>query len=81
MLVALFAMTVASSRNLALEVDAAQRLNEAIGLCRDNGDNGTRELLESILKDEEESIDWHETQLRLVKEVGKQNYLAEQTHE
>jgi bacterioferritin (cytochrome b1) len=42
------------------------------------GDNGTREMLEGILKGEESSIDWLETQLHLVKELGKERYLAEQ---
>jgi bacterioferritin len=64
--------------DLALELDAVARLNDAIKLCRDAGDNGTRELLERILKEEEESVDWHEAQLHLVEEVGKQNYLAAQ---
>ena len=39
-----------------------------------------REMLEEILKEEEESIDWHETQLHLINELGKENYLAEQLH-
>lgn len=66
--------------DLELEVDARKRLNEAIALCRDKSDNGTRELLEKILKDEEDSIDWLESQLHLVKEVGRERYLAEQIH-
>ncbi len=66
--------------DLALEFDARKRLNEAIALCRESGDNGTRELLEKILVDEEESIDWLEAQLHLVKEVGRERYLAEQIH-
>jgi bacterioferritin len=64
--------------DLALEMDAISRLNTAIALCVTKADNGTRELLESILKDEEESVDWHEAQLYLVKNLGKENYLAEQ---
>ncbi len=67
--------------DLALELSAVQRLNAGIKLCRDAADNGTRALLERILKDEEESIDWHEAQLHLISEVGKENYLAEQIHE
>src|SRR5687768_10313317 len=67
--------------DLALEVDAAQRLNRGIALAVSKGDNGTRELLEKILVQEEDSIDWHETQLHLVKELGRENYLAEQMHE
>jgi bacterioferritin len=66
--------------DLELEVDARNRLNGAIALCRDKGDNGTRELLEKILVDEEESIDWLESQLHLVQEVGRERYLAEQIH-
>ncbi len=67
--------------DLDLEVEAYKRLNDAIKLCRDAGDNGTRELLERILKEEEESIDWHETQLKLVADLGKEHYLAQHIHE
>ncbi len=66
--------------DLELEVDARKRLNDAIALCRERADNGTRELLEKILKEEEDSIDWLEAQLHLVKEVGRERYLAEQIH-
>jgi bacterioferritin len=66
--------------DLELEVEARKRLNDAIALCREKADNGTRELLERILKDEEEAIDWLEAQLHLVKEVGRERYLAEQIH-
>ncbi|MDG2050630.1 MAG: bacterioferritin [Myxococcota bacterium] len=64
--------------DLALEVDAVERLNKAIGLARESGDNGTRELAERILIQEEESVDWHEAQLHLVEQVGREGYLAEQ---
>jgi bacterioferritin len=64
--------------DLALEVDAYKRLNDAIALCVGNADNGTRDLLEGILREEEESIDWHEAQLHLVDEVGRENYLSQQ---
>ena len=67
--------------DLALESEAIQRLNEAIALSREKGDNGTRELLEEILGGEEESADWLEAQLHLVDEVGKKQYLAEMIHE
>lgn len=67
--------------DLALEFDAQKRLNEAITLCRNSGDNGTVELLEDILEEEEESIDWHEAQLYLIKELGKEHYLAQQIRE
>ena len=66
--------------DLALEVEAVKRLNAGIALCRDKGDNGSRELLESILKDEEEAVDWLESQLHIVEEIGKERYLAEHIH-
>ena len=66
--------------DLDLELVAVQRLNKVIALCRESGDNGTRELAEKILKDEEDSIDWLEAQLHIVKEIGKERYLAEQIH-
>jgi bacterioferritin len=64
--------------DLALETDAIERLNDSIKLCREKGDNGTRELLEGILQGEEEGADWLEAQLHIVDEIGKENYLAEQ---
>jgi len=64
--------------DLALELDAVARLNGAITQAREASDNGTRDLLERILKDEEESVDWHEAQLYLVENVGREAYLAEQ---
>ncbi len=66
--------------DLALEMDAVERLNKGIALCREKGDNGTRELFERILIEEEESVDWHEAQLHQVEQVGVKNYLAEQIH-
>ena len=67
--------------DLALEKEAVARLNKGVALAREKADNGTRDLLESILKDEEESIDWHETQLHLVREIGKERYLAQMIHD
>ncbi len=67
--------------DLDLELEAVKRLNAAIALAREKADNGTRELLENILVDEEESVDWLEAQLHLVQEVGKERYLAEMIHE
>jgi len=64
--------------DLALEQDAVARLNPGIQLCREAGDNGSRLLLEEILEDEEEHINWLEAQLALIDQAGEQNYLAEQ---
>jgi bacterioferritin len=67
--------------DLELEVDACKRLNHGIALARDAADNGTRDLLERILKEEEESVDWLEAQLYLVENVGKERYLSEMINE
>ena len=67
--------------DLQVEYDAVKRLNAAIEECRTSGDNGTREILEHILREEEEHIDWIETQQEAIKQVGEQNYLSEQLHE
>jgi len=67
--------------DLDLEKAAVHRLNTAIALCRDKGDNGTRELLETILKGEEEAVDWLEAQLHIVKDIGREQYLAEHIHD
>ena len=64
--------------DLELEKDAVKRLNETIAICRDNADNGTRGLLEEILHDEEEGLDYLEAQLGIIEEIGKERYLAEQ---
>jgi len=64
--------------DLALEKRAIPVLNAGVELCRVKGDNGTAELLEEILVDEEEHADWLEAQLTLVEQVGVQNYLAQQ---
>ncbi|MCC6337076.1 MAG: bacterioferritin [Myxococcales bacterium] len=64
--------------DLAVELEAVKRLNDAIEACRAVGDGGTREVLEHILREEEGHVDWTETQLEAMKTVGEQNYLAEQ---
>jgi bacterioferritin len=64
--------------DLAMEMAAVERYNAAVALCREKGDNGTRALLESILREEEEAVDWLEAQLHIVGEIGKERYLAEQ---
>lgn len=67
--------------DLQLEYDAVGRLRDAVAACRAEKDEGSRDLLEHILISEEEHIDWLETQLELIKQVGEQNYLAEQIRE
>jgi bacterioferritin len=60
------------------EESAIMGYNESIRLAVEVGDNGTRELLEAILKDEEAHIDLIEAQLDQIKQMGVQNYLVEQ---
>ena len=64
--------------DLQVEYDAVKRLNEGIETCVAAGDNGSRDLLEGILTDEEEHIDWLEAQLHSISEMGIENYLAQQ---
>lgn len=61
-----------------LELEAVAKLSKAIALSVEAGDNGSRELLEDILESEEHHVNWLEAQLELVKQVGEQNYLAQQ---
>ena len=60
------------------ELRAVKRLNDAIKICRDLGDNGTEDFFTKILRSEEEHIDWIESQLELIKQVGEAQYLAQQ---
>jgi bacterioferritin len=62
----------------AAEAGAIKAYNEGIHLAVELADNGTRELLEAILKDEEAHIDWLEAQLDQIKQMRIQNYLVEQ---
>jgi len=64
--------------DLQVEYEAVKRLNEGIEACRAKGDNGTRVLLEKMLGDEEEHVEWLEEQQRLVDTLGEAAYLAEQ---
>ena len=67
--------------DLALEMEALPRLNQGIETCRELGDNNTRHLLEAILEEEEDHVDWIEEQIALLEQVGVQNYLAQQIRE
>ena len=66
--------------DLELEYAAIERLNRGIAVCREKGDNGTRDLLEQILVSEEEHIDWLEAQQDAIEQVGVENYLAQHLH-
>lgn len=65
----------ALSCDLRLEQAALPDLKAGIALCESVGDYVSRELLEDILESEEEHIDWLETQLGLVGQLGEATYL------
>ena len=64
--------------DLALEMDGIPLLREAIAHCETVGDYVSRKLFADILENEEEHVDWLETQLDLVARIGEQNYLQSQ---
>ena len=65
------------ANDLKAESGGVKGYNKAVKLAQESGDNGTRELLESILKDEEAHLDWLEAQNDQISQMGIQNYLAE----
>lgn len=67
--------------DLALESEAIPYLKEAIQFCESAKDFVSREIFEEILKDEEEHVDWIESQLWLIDHSGIENYISEQNHE
>lgn len=64
--------------DLVLELQAIERLNKAVAVAVAAGDNGSRDLFESILKDEEGHADFLETQLTMIEQMGLPNYLMAQ---
>jgi bacterioferritin len=66
--------------DLNLEKGAVADYNDYIVVARKAGDNASADLFEALLKDEEEHVDFLESQLALIKEIGLQNYLAQQMH-
>jgi bacterioferritin len=67
--------------DLDTEREAIERLNRAIALAVEEGDNGSRDLFEDILEGEEEHADWLESQLHVIGEIGEANYLAQQLYD
>ncbi len=68
------------ARDWQAENDAVKAYNDDIRFAAESGDNGTRDMLTDILKDEESHIDWIEEQLDQIAQLGVQNYLVEQMH-
>ena len=64
--------------DLQVEYEAVKRFNDGIALAVELADNATRHMLEEMLVSEESHADWLETQLELIRQIGEQNYLAQQ---
>jgi bacterioferritin len=64
--------------DLGLELDAVKLYNGGLKVAREEGDNATAEFLSVILKDEEEHVDWLESQLHLIEDIGYERYLTQQ---
>ena len=64
--------------DLQVEYSAINFLNQGIVAARNANDNATEDLMTRILVSEEDHTDWIETQLELIRQVGEQNYLAQQ---
>lgn len=67
--------------SIAAEEKALKLLAEGIGICAEEADVATREFLAQSLHEEEAHLDWLETQLRLIDQIGEPNYLAQQVRE
>jgi len=66
--------------DLELEKNAVEEYNKYVALARKEGDNGSADLLEVLLKDEEGHVDFLETQLGMIKQLGLETYLSQQMH-
>lgn len=64
--------------DLALEISAVAEYNEGVASCQKAGDHASAELLKELLQDEEDHVDFLESQLGIIKDVGLENYLLEQ---
>jgi bacterioferritin len=67
--------------DLSLELSAVKQYNAAVQVATDEKDNGSRDLLVKLLKDEEDHVDWLEAQIHQIKEIGYERYLTMQMGE
>lgn len=67
--------------DLAAEREAVLGYNRAVAISVEAGDNGSRDLFQTLLNDEEQHVDHHEAQLSLIEQVGIANFLAQQMGE
>jgi bacterioferritin len=65
--------------DLKLEIEAVAMYNEAVRIAFEEKDNGSRDLFDALLKDEEEHVDWLEAQMHQIAELGYERYLTTQT--
>jgi len=63
------------------ELDAVRQYNASAAVCVEAGDNGSREMFEKMVKDEEGHVDLFEAELHQISEMGLENYLAQQMRE
>jgi bacterioferritin len=64
--------------DLSLEINAVAMYNRDVQMAVEAADNGSRELFEKLLRDEEEHVDWLEAQLHQISEIGSERYLSQQ---
>ena len=67
--------------DLNLEIGAVALYNRAIQVSTEEGDNGSRELFERLLKIEDTHVDWLEAQLHQIQEIGYERYLSQQVRD
>ena len=67
--------------DLKLELSAVEQYNQAVRVATEHADNGSRDLLVVLLKDEEEHADWLEAQIHQMEEIGYERYLTMQVGE
>jgi len=67
--------------DLKLEIGAVKQYNDAVAIATKEGDNGSRDLFVTLLKDEEGHVDFLEAQVHLIKELGYERYLTQQMGE
>ncbi|QDT33423.1 MULTISPECIES: bacterioferritin [Thalassoglobus] len=67
--------------DLALELNASKTYNEGVQICLEEKDSASREVMEQIVRESEESVDWLEAQLDLIKRLGIENYMLSQMGE
>jgi bacterioferritin len=75
--------TAVEQIRLALELErtAVGNLNRHVATCTEVGDQGTREFLAAMLAEEERHVDWWETQLVTIEQIGEPLYLAQQVRD